>query len=69
MNKWDRIEIKRKMAAEELDQRIKKLEMSLKVLKRLHFTKKQVYWRFSGSCSLKIGCYQKSGVHMAEKIE
>jgi putative transposase len=37
MAKWDRTEVKRKMSAEELDQRIKSLEMDVKVLNRLHF--------------------------------
>ena len=37
MAKWDRIGIKRKMPVEELDKRIKSLELDVKVLNRLHF--------------------------------
>jgi putative transposase len=37
MAKWDRIGIKRKMSAEDLDQQIKILEKNVKVLNRLHF--------------------------------
>jgi putative transposase len=37
MVKWDRIEIKKQMSVEELDKRIKTLEMDVKVLNRLHF--------------------------------
>src|SRR5664279_4454877 len=37
MAKWDRIDIKRKMPVEELDKRIKNLELDVKVLNRLHF--------------------------------
>ena len=37
MAKWDRIGIKRKMPVEELDKRIKNLELDVKVLNRLHF--------------------------------
>ena len=36
MAKWDRIGIKRIMRAKELDKRIKKLELDVKVLNRLH---------------------------------
>ena len=37
MAKWDRIGIKRKIPVEELDKRIKSLELDVKVLNRLHF--------------------------------
>jgi len=37
MAKWDRIGIKRNMPVEELDKRIKRLELDVKVLNRLHF--------------------------------
>jgi len=37
MAKWDRIGIKRKIPVEELDKRIKSLELDVKVLDRLHF--------------------------------
>lgn len=56
MTKWDRIEIKKKMSLEELDQRIKKLEKDVKVLNRLHFIKN----RYLGD-SVEVAA-SKSGV-------
>jgi len=42
MVKRGRIEIKKTMSLEELDQRIKKLEKDMKVLNRLHFIRNSI---------------------------
>ncbi|NYB52319.1 MAG: transposase [Methanobacteriaceae archaeon] len=56
MSKWDRIEIKRHMSAEELNERIKTLERDVKVLNRLYFIRN----RYMGD-SVELAA-SKSGV-------